>query len=374
MTRIIRQASWIVCILAGCATVQARADSRPTEKGDRSILSEAHAALEAGDAERALTLLKTRGLNIDRAERRSIEGRAHLLSGELVLARRKLRTALRLRSHHATDHYWLGRVHQAGGAPALAAKSYHAAWQNGMETADLHRRWAESLRDSGRVLGELRQLEWDHPEADPPRPGDFVDDGCVIGTVHRDDRRLLIAPRDSALCQIHKALILDPNRGAILLLCGELWAAAEHHRRAVDRFEQAAGRLEAEPLARCHRQWANSSLALGDFDGYLKHMRKGMQLSGGVVEAELARCYDRAAHESANRGDLQRQIRYLLFAAELKSDVDRFLRLSDALILAHRTPDAAAYLQQALDHKPTRKQRRAIQQRLIRTTYLASPQ
>ena len=98
-----------------------------------------------------------------------------------------------------------------------------------------------------------------------------------------------------------------------------------------------------------------------------------MQGTGGVDNEKFANCYERAAREAAGRGDLQREIRYLTFAVELKPEVDRLLSLADALLMAQRTLDAPRYLQQALEMNPTKKQRRAIQQRLMYTPTLASP-
>ena len=331
-------------------------------------------ALAAGDAHQALALLKDRTLNISRAERRSIEGRAQILLGSVALARRKLKTALRLRPDDATAWYWLGRAHQLGGTAALAASCFAKAHWHGLESAALFQHCAEALRDSGKVLGEITQHKGPGPDAPAIRAGSFAFDGLVIGPVRSRPGWWIVAPPDSALYQIHKALALDPTSGDSLLLCGELWAAANRDDLAITRFDQAAKALKADALARCHGQWAQSLLRLSDVKGYLEHARKQMELSGRVDRTKLAACYDRAARGAGGLGDSQSQLRYLRRAADLKPRVARLLRLADALIQARRTTEAAPFLKMALKLKPTRMERRQIKQRLLGATLLAAPE
>ncbi|MCG8406054.1 MAG: tetratricopeptide repeat protein [Phycisphaerales bacterium] len=335
-------------------------------------MAKAKAALEAGDAKRALKLLKSRSVRIGKADRRSIEGRAYFLLNDYVTARRKLRAAVRLRPRQASDWFWLGRVYEAAGSHARAASSYEKAHWHGMDSTELRYHWANALRASGRILGDISQKQRRQGDQSPS-VGSFAFDGVVLSLVKSRPGRFVVAPKDSALYQIHKALELGPDHGDSLFLAGELWAAADRHDKAVEFFERAETRLQGEDQARCHNRWAQSSLQLADFDSYLKHTRKYMQGTGGVDNEKFANCYERAAREAAGRGDLQREIRYLTFAVELKPEVDRLLSLADALLMAQRTLDAPRYLQQALEMNPTKKQRRAIQQRLMYTPTLASP-
>lgn len=337
------------------------------------VLAKINLALKAGDAQRALSLLKNRTLQISRADRRSIEGRAQLLLGNVALARRKLKTALRLRPDDATDWYWLGRAHQSGGTAALAASSFEKAHWHGLESAELFLHCAEALRDSDKVLGEITQHQGPGPDAPAPSAGSFAFDGLVIGPVRSRPGWWIVAPPVSALYQVHKALALDPARGDSLLLCGELWAAANHDDLAITRFDQASRTIQGDGLARCHGHWAQSLMRLSNLEGYLQHTKTQMQLTGRVDPTKLAKCYDRAAREAGGLGDSQSQLRYLKTAVELKPRVARLLRLADALIQARRSTEAAPFLNTALKLKPTRMERRQINQRLLGATLLASP-
>lgn len=333
--------------------------------------SAAHRALAAGDAQRVLDLLKRHTLGLSESERKSLQGRANFLLGNHGVARRKLRSALRGRGDSAGDHYWLGRVYLATGAPALAAAAFEKAHWLGLETADLRHDWATALSKSSPVLGEIARKPWPTKESPPPALGEFALDGLIVGHLPKRKGRVIVAPKNSAVYQAYRALQLDPDRARTRLLIGELWAAAKRHGQAVKLFEQAMGGLRGDALARCHHAWAQSALELGDFDGYLRHARKEMEAGDGVDSTALAACYDRAAREAAGRGDLPRQVRYLMFAVELRSETDRLLRLADALMQSNRTADARRYLQVALDQSPSPAQRRVINLRLRHTASAA---
>lgn len=366
-------------MIAGTTRGTAMADEQAAPSIERAVpsavgvLAKINLALAAGDAQRALSLLKSRTLHISRAERRSVEGRAQLLLGNVALARRKLKTALRLRPDDATDWYWLGRAHQSGGTAALAATSFEKAHWHGLESADLFHHCAEALRDSGKVLGEITQHQGPGSDAPAPSAGSFAFDGLVIGPVRSRPGWWIVASPNSALYQVHKALALDPARGESLLLCGELWAAANRDDLATARFDLASQTLEGDGLARCHGHWAQSLMRLSDLEGYLQHTKTQMQLIGRVDPTKLAKCYDRAAREAGGLGDLQSQLRYLKTAAELNPRVARLLRLADALIQARRSTEATPFLKTALKLQPTRMERRQIKQRLLGATILASP-
>ncbi|MBN2559434.1 MAG: tetratricopeptide repeat protein [Phycisphaerae bacterium] len=335
--------------------------------------SDAHAALAAGDGRRALKLLNSRTLQLTPAERSSLEGRAHFLLGDHATARRKLESALRLRPKHAPDLYWLGRVYESAGMPALAASRFEEALWGGLDTADLHYHWAVVLKSLNQLLGDIAQRRCPKDAATPPLPGAFALGGLVVGPVPSRPGCVIVSPQNSAICQVHRSLELDPKRGDALLLCGQIWAAVNRHEQAVPAFAKAAELLKHDDLAKCHRDWAASLLTLGDFDAYLEHASEQLRLSGGGDSSGLARCYDRTAREVAQRGDLARQVRYLTTAVELEPKVNRLIALADALLQSQRANDAARYLRTALELDPTRRQRGQIQQRLRLTKYLAPP-
>ncbi len=337
--------------------------------------SQARAALAAGNGQLALKLLESRTLDITPAERLAVEGHAHFLLGNHAVARRKLTSAIRLRPKQTHDLYWLGRALEACKMPTLAAGRFEQAYWNGLDTADLHYHWAIVLTSLDDKLGKISQQPWPDDAGEPPKPGDFALGGLVIGSVPSNPGRLIVSPPASAIYRAHKAIELESDRGEAILLCGELWAAVNRHEQAVTFFAKASSHLDDRDKAKCHESWAASLLAIGDFDGYLKHARRHLRALGDDVDgAELARCYDRAAAEVAQRGDLKRQIRYLTMAVELDQDCDRLIALADALQQAQRGDDVLHYLQTALALQPSRAQLKQIQRRMQLATYLNAKQ
>jgi tetratricopeptide (TPR) repeat protein len=336
--------------------------------------TDVHAALAAGDAKEVLRLLESGNVRLHPAERASIDGRAHFLLGEYAEARRKLEAALRQRPNDAENRYWLGRVHAAAGMPALAVEKFQEANWNRLDTADLHYHWAVALKSLNELLGKVAQRAWRDDAAESPRPGALALDGLIVGDVPARPGWVLVSPPNSALYQAYRTVELEPKRGEAWRLCGEIWAALNRHEPAARAFEKAAPLLPSGDRSTCHEQWAQSLLAVGDFDGYLEQQHQRLELLGEVNSKEMARCYDVAAREVARRGDLKRQVRYLTLAAELdSSDVERLISLADALLQAQRAADASRYLKTAMEQGPSREQRKQIQQRLQATAYLAAP-
>lgn len=349
------------------------ARSKPTAPA--GPLAEIQAALTAGDARRAIALSESQTLQLSPAERFSIAGQAHLLLGDYAEARRKMEAALRQRPGHAADHYWLGRVHEAAGMPALASASFEDAAWNGLDTADLHYHWALTLRSMNELLGKISQqsLKGRHAKA-PPAPGAFALGGLVVGTLPNRPGWVVVSPPNSAIYHALRAADLDPRRGDVLLLCGQIWAAVNRPEQAVAFFAKAAPLLPQDKLADCYDGWSAGLLTLGDLDGYLEQVKAGRTARGDVNSSELARHHDVAALAAAQRGDAQRQIRYLMQGVELDpTGVDRLIALADVLMQVQRVDDADRYLRTALQQNPSRKQKKEIGARLQRATYLAAP-
>jgi tetratricopeptide (TPR) repeat protein len=375
-----RTISLTLILLAGaaqsCPGANPAADRKAIPKpvtSDQQI-SMVRAALDSGDAHGALDMLGSRTLEIPVEQRWMLEGRAQLLLGDYAEARRKMEAAVRARPKETSDLYWLGRVYEADGAPGLAASQYQQAYWNGLVTAELHYHWAAALKASGQLLGEVSRCTPPEDSKETLKPGEFACDGIVIGRIPSKTPKLIVSPQESAIYQVYQALALEPDRGESLLLCAEIWAAARKHEEASAAFAKAAEKLQtAEDLARCHEGWRATLLALGDFDGFLKHTTERMRATGTVDSLELARCYAQAAKAVAQRGELQHQIRYLTMSVELDPNVDRLIELSDALTSAQRFAEAEQRLRKAQEHKTTPVQQREIRRRLEDTKYLATP-
>lgn len=347
----------------------------PKPRSPDEQVAAVQAALTAGDGRQALELLNQRTLVLPAEERSLLEGRAHLLLGAYDEARQQLESVVRAKPGETAGLYWLGRVYEADGAPGLAAGQYQQAYRNGLATAELHYHWAVALKAAGEVLGTVSRCgETGREQKEPPKPGQFACDGVVVGPVALKPGWVVVSPPESAIYQIHEALKLEPDRGDWMLLCAEIWAAAKRHEEATAMCAKAVVKLEkTEDLIRCHEDWAASLLAMGEFDGYLKHTTERMRIAGQVDSAELARCWASAAGLVAQRGDLQRQIRYLTMSVELDPDAGRLIELADALTAAQRVAEAGERLKKALEQNPTAEQQQEIHRRLAEAKYLAAP-
>jgi tetratricopeptide (TPR) repeat protein len=366
---------WMLSLCAVGAAAGEQADIRKPTPSEQQLAA-VQAALDAGEARKALDLLESRTLELSPDERSSLEGWAYFLLGDYSQARRRLESAVRSHPRHGPDLYRLGRVYEADGAPALAAEQFQQAHLVGLSTAELHFHWAVALQASGELLGEVSRCQVPPGTEAPLKPGDFACGGVVLMAAPAKTGWVVVSPPRSALYQVQQALRQDGDRGETLLLAAEVWAAAKRHQEAVADFAKAAEQLKATTmLLRCHAGWAESLLALGDLEGYLQHCGDRMRLAGAAPadSLSLAQCYAKAATAVARRGELQRQIHYLAMSVELDPEVDRLIELADALTAAQRTGEAVDCLRKALERSPAPQQQQEIRRRLAEATYLASP-
>lgn len=350
--------------------LQPRAETR--KAADARYPSPVHKALAQGDPRLALQLLEARTTHVAPVDHHSLAGRAYLALADFPAARGELTSAVRMRPNDAGDQFALGQALLGCKAPSMATTRFELAYWHGLDTADLHHNWAVALCDSGQLLGKIACRSWKN-EAVSHDPGKFAFRGILLGEIPRRPGKVAVSPPNSAIYHVYRALALEPNRPASLLLSAEIWAEANRHETAIAAYQSAARHLSGLDLARCHRGMAACMLALGRFDEYLDHTRKAMELSDGIDSTELARCHDRIAKALADRGEMPAQIRHMTLAAELKPNAERFMDLADALSQANRFADAVSYFETALEHQPTEAQRRMIQQRIHQATYLAAP-
>lgn len=372
MDRMIRAIVVCVCLAQFAPPVVLRADPSGNAKSD-STLNLAMRALDRGDVKGARDVLSDRNAEISRPDELLVRGRAFLVEGRGASARRSLQSAIKIRPRHAEQHYWLGRVYEADAAHALAAQSFQRAYSLGLGTCDLHLHWASALAAADVIMGDVRQQKWNDEFSDRPAVGTFAFEGIVARHVRGKPEVVIVAPRKSAIFQIHKALQADGTRAEAILLAGELWANMNEAQLAINRLRTAAKSLKGNSLARCQMKWAEACLSLGRLDSYLDHTKTHMELSGGIDTIKLATCYELAAREASARGLLKKQIRYLTFSVESQSTPARLINLADALLVAQRHDDAHRYLTQAMELKPTRAEQVQIKQRMARTSYLTSP-
>lgn len=329
--------------------------------------------IDAGEPAKAIARIEQLGSIIPDAERLYLHGRALLELGEHVKARTKFRGAIKRRPRCGEFYFWLGMSYQMTGSHALAASSFYKANLKGLDSSALHEAWATSLMATVDVLGDIKRKQFELP-AEPWQVHGGIDrDGVLVTCVDPENNEWVIAPRDSALFHAQQAATLDERRGTAWLIAGEAWAKAGFHDVASLRFMRAVELLEGAELSRCHQLWAESLYAAADYDGFVEHAKKSVKTSPNGPGFDLAEAYDRAAAGHALIGETDKQVNCLKFAVELEPNVERQLKLADALLATERSDEATLRLRDAMAMNPSRAEKRQIKRRLVRVTQLTMP-
>lgn len=339
----------------------------------RKKIQSVYELLEAREPEKALARIEQLGAIIPDAERLYLMGRARLALGDIVEARTQFRSAIQRRPRCGEFYYWLGISYHQTNSHALAASAFNKAGLKGLDTSALHEAWAASLMETVDVLGKISRKRFELP-AEPWQVHGAIDrDGVLVSCVEPEVNEWVIAPRDSALFHAQLATTLDEHRGTAWLVAGEAWARAGFHDIASMRFARAVELLDGADLSKCHQLWAESLFTAADYDGFIDHAKQCVKTSAEGPGFDLADAYDRAAAGHALIGETDKQVNCLKFAVELQPNVERQLKLADALLAMERSDEAQMRLRDAMAMNPSRAEKRQIKRRLIRVTQLSMP-
>ncbi|HUU81885.1 MAG TPA: tetratricopeptide repeat protein [Phycisphaerae bacterium] len=334
------------CWLGATATVGWSRQSSPSDEGDAVAL--ARQFVEEGNYEQVIETLK--GLPEDKAgfEAHRLLGAAYLRLGRLPEARQALRTAVRLRAVDGETHCLLGDVYLAEQKFGLAAGSYAEAQRLGSDTPQLHYQAARAAYELGNYIGKMETRTIAGGVAGR------VQDGCyLIEPVPEERDRFFVAPSDSAIYHVQRALDGGLDTPRIYLLHADIWLAAGRHVPALDIYRRIEETVPEEERARYNYHYALACRGADDLEGYLDRMKRAIALDEPRYGKHLITAYRRVADYYSAEGDLKNYIRYLELAAkEAPASADLHYLLGNALFEAGRTADASRQWRLTLELEP----------------------
>ena len=189
---------------------------------------------------------------------------------DLPAARKYFEEAVRLNPRSPADRYDLGNIYLAGNFFALAADSYQSALSLGLQSPVLHYKLGSAYFNLRNYFGSITVAT-----VKSGKPDTISGEWYLIEAVPGHPDQFRVAGPQSAAYQVAKA-IADGigDRSDIRFLQANIYLNA-------GRFQQASGMLKAiepkipkEDKALFYFYYAQSAFGTGDYDQYLKHLRR----------------------------------------------------------------------------------------------------
>ncbi len=278
----------------------------------------------------------------------------------LKQARQHYEKAVEQNPRSASDHYQLGNIYLTEGKFALAAEAYGKAEQFGHETPALHYKLATAYFNLRNYLGRIEQRT-----VRGGAPGTIKDGFYLLEPVPGKQDRFFASPPASAIYQIQKAMDAGIAEPELTFLQANTWLKARRFKRALELFaklqdvyQDETKKISKDDRALFYYYYAQASFGVDDYEGYLAHLAKAIELDKATYEARRVKAYEQVAERYNQQGDLDNYIKYLKLAVAAAPDsASLHYRLGNAYHEAKQPESAAVQWRMTLELQPDHPER-----------------
>jgi tetratricopeptide (TPR) repeat protein len=269
-------------------------------------------------------------------------------------ARRYFEEAIKLNPKSATDHYELGNIYLGGNFFALAAESYQQALALGLNSPVLHYKLGTAYFNLRNYFGPISVVN-----VKAGKPGTINGDWYLIEAVPGQPGQFRVAPAASAIYQVAKA-IADGigDRPDIRFLQANIYLNAGRFQQASGMFKEIEPSIPKEDKPLFYFYYSQAAFGTADYDGYLKLLKKAIELDPAAYGATLVDAYVKVADQYNQAGKLEEYIRYLgLAVAQSPQNAALHLQLGDAYQESQQYANAVTQWKMVLDLEPEHPKR-----------------
>jgi tetratricopeptide (TPR) repeat protein len=269
-------------------------------------------------------------------------------------ARRYFEEAIKLNPKSATDHYELGNIYLGGNFFSLAADAYQQALALGLNSPVLHYKLGTAYFNLRNYFGPISVVNIKAGKA-----GTINNDWYLIEAVPGQPEQFRVAPSASAIYQVAKA-IADGigDRPDIRFLQANIYLNAGRYLQASAMFKEIEPTIPKEDKPLFYFYDSQAAFGTGDYEGYLKMLKKAIELDPAAYSATLVDAYVKVADQYNQAGKLEDYIRFLgLAVAQSPQNASLHLQLGDAYQELQQYASAVTQWKMVLDLEPEHPKR-----------------
>ena len=269
-------------------------------------------------------------------------------------ARKYFEEAIKLNPKSATDHYDLGNIYLGGNFFSLAAESYQQALALGLNSPVLHYKLGTAYFNLRNYFGPISIVNVKAGKA-----GTINEDWYLIESVPGQPEQFRVAPSASAIYQVAKAMADGiGDRPDIRFLQANIYLNAGRYQQASVMFKEIEPSIPKEDKPLFYFYFSQAAFGISDFDGYLKLLKKAIELDPTAYGPTLVDAYVKVADQYNQAGKLDEYIQYLMLAvSQSPQNSALHLQLGDAYQEAQKYTDAVTQWKMVLDLEPEHAKR-----------------
>jgi tetratricopeptide (TPR) repeat protein len=275
-------------------------------------------------------------------------------------ARGYYREAIRLNGKSAVDHYQLANIYLANNRFALAVSSYETAVDLGIASPVLHYKLASAYFNLRNYFGAVSVATVAAGE-----PGTLSDGYYLIERVPGSQDTFRVSPPKSAVYQVAKAMAGDlSQRVDLQMLRANTYLNARRYEQAHEFYAALSEDIQKEAKedrALYHFYYAESSYGLGQYDEYLEHLAKAIELDPESYSTALLDAYLKVADRYNQAGEIDKYTEYLAKAVdENPQNASLHLKLGHGYEEADEYEKAVQQFRMTLDLEPEHPERTTL--------------
>jgi tetratricopeptide (TPR) repeat protein len=270
-----------------------------------------------------------------------------------TVARRYYQEAIKLNAKNAMDHYRLGNLYLAGNFFALSAASYQTALNLHMDSPVLRYKLGSAYFNLRNYFGKISVVT-----IKAGTVGTISGDWYLIEPKPGKKDTFRVAPRQSAVYQVAKAMADGITGADIEFLKANIYLNARRYQKAYDMFAALRKTIaKADKPLYCF-YYAQAAYGIDKYDEYISLLKEAIALDKTAYGNTLVEAYVQVADRYNQAGKFDKYIEYLELAMKASpQQAALHLRLGDAYEEARNYPKAVLQWQLVLDLESDHPQR-----------------
>ena len=269
-------------------------------------------------------------------------------------ARKYFEEAIKLNPKSAPDHYDLGNIYLGGNFFSRAAESYQQALALGLNSPVLHYKLGTAYFNLRNYFGPISIVN-----VKAGKSGTINEEWYLIESVPGQPEQFRVAPSASAIYQVAKAMADGiGDRPDIRFLQANIYLNAGRYQQASVMFKGIEPIIPKEDKPLFYFYFSQAAFGISDFDGYLKLLKKAIELDPTAYGPTLVDAYVKVADQYNQAGKLEEYIQYLTLAvSQSPQNASLHLQLGDAYQELQKYPQAVTQWKMVLDLEPEHSKR-----------------
>jgi len=273
---------------------------------------------------------------------------AQYFLGGLREARKSYEEAIKLNEASAADHYQLANIFLAQLKYSRAADEYNRALDLGKKEAIVHYKLGMAYFNMRNYLGKIEKRKYLKA-----KPGQVLDESFLIEAVPGEADFYYCAPKRSCVYHLKRAVDAGIDAPELRFAYANVFFHTRRYREADKLYQAIEKEINEENKALYYYYYGQVKFRLKDFDAYIAHVRKALELDEEVYGHTLVEAWQAVAGHYGKMENLPKQIEYLKLCINAEPSNAAFHRsLGDACLKQKNFAEAVAQWKLVLEINP----------------------